>query len=712
MTRKEARARATRSTRRTEGVASTPVQSQRTIINRAELRENTRPVHDMGSSTRAPNTTAAYVPKQEEFRQFCQRKQCVDGDTVTEDKLLLWLAEEVTERPLRMQHGKQADPDSRLSWRSVRLYVSAITDLYQTQKALGVNNHPSPREATVREFVKTVRRQDAACGRDSYADKGRDTLLDDYSESELKSVTQQLWSHTTTGPEAHLRTLVDFLLGHYMLTHGGDRRQIKISDLFTFEFTDEGPSRCMPLIVTRLAGKQNQYGRLEIAGALRNRDPSICILGAVAFYLLYRWDLSSEGFPDFRTRPSWYDIKVIKGGHGAGSDPAQPVAYNTQRDWITRAFTYAGITSNKKTYVGRSSGVKIAELKGINESQIRCADRWNRDQMTSCYLNSLPRKFMRTMAGHPATIGTFEIYRARTVPPESLLRMVWPELDQWRGRFGPAHGQTHDLVAAGVIELLLYLREVILQDSAVLMPLFPDSAVWSHPVFRHPEYRAFAREVSDTVGEDGRPSQLTILTQTLPTLTNYLTASEGRILGQVSGISEDIRTVRQEISVLTNTVDTLYRLLLNSGIIQLQLSELAQQPSQQPPQQPSPPQQSQPPLLQPTPQQPPKHRMSRRVNTVEGLWAEWMTGLPGQPSIQSLDMCWGSRWRSGRRAELQWYSLRREVIQEVRRVMQVQRLSEEAAVYALGLEQRQACCSLDLFCKRLRAGRKVRAGAT
>ncbi len=45
----------------------------------------------------------AYQPKQAEFQQFCRRKRYQDGDTVTEDKLLLFLVEEVSKRPLRPQ---------------------------------------------------------------------------------------------------------------------------------------------------------------------------------------------------------------------------------------------------------------------------------------------------------------------------------------------------------------------------------------------------------------------------------------------------------------------------------------------------------------------------------------------------------------------------------------------------------------------------------
>ena len=58
----------------------------------------------------------------------------------------------------------------------------------------------------------------------------------------------------------------------------------------------------MPLIFTTRAGKENQHGRLETAGALRNRKPLVCILDGLAFYLLFRWDLTDEPFPDFSRR--------------------------------------------------------------------------------------------------------------------------------------------------------------------------------------------------------------------------------------------------------------------------------------------------------------------------------------------------------------------------------------------------------------------------
>jgi hypothetical protein len=79
---------------------------------------------------------------------------------VTQDKLLLFLVEEVANRPLKAKSPKVdsgvPQEKTRLAWRSVRGYTTAITDLYRTQKALGMNVHPSPREDSVREYLKAL----------------------------------------------------------------------------------------------------------------------------------------------------------------------------------------------------------------------------------------------------------------------------------------------------------------------------------------------------------------------------------------------------------------------------------------------------------------------------------------------------------------------------------------------------------------------------
>jgi hypothetical protein len=193
--------------------------------------------------------------------------------------------------------------ETRLSWRSVCSYVTALTDLYQTQKTIGMNSHTSLHEDSVREYFKALQRKDTQHKREQFVDKGRDTLLDSYTEDEFKSVYYELWAKgAASSPKCHFWTLVDILLGHYILMCSSDQRAAEISDLFTFEFKGEGPTRCIPLIFTTCARKQNQHSRLETIRALRNRKLLAYMLGGLVFYFLYRWDLGNEPFLNFSRR--------------------------------------------------------------------------------------------------------------------------------------------------------------------------------------------------------------------------------------------------------------------------------------------------------------------------------------------------------------------------------------------------------------------------
>ena len=59
------------------------------------------------------------------------------------------------------------------------------------QKAIGMNSHPPPREDSVREYLKTLQRRDAQREKEQFADKGRDTLLDGYTEDEFQNVCRE-----------------------------------------------------------------------------------------------------------------------------------------------------------------------------------------------------------------------------------------------------------------------------------------------------------------------------------------------------------------------------------------------------------------------------------------------------------------------------------------------------------------------------------------
>ena len=55
-----------------------------------------------------------------------------------------------------------------------------------------MNSHLTPQEDNVREYLKTLQQRDAQREKEQFADKGRDTLLDSYTEDEFEQVCHEL----------------------------------------------------------------------------------------------------------------------------------------------------------------------------------------------------------------------------------------------------------------------------------------------------------------------------------------------------------------------------------------------------------------------------------------------------------------------------------------------------------------------------------------
>ncbi len=72
-----------------------------------------------------------------------------------------------------------------------RAYITAVTDLYREQKAIGMNSHPTPREDSVREYLKSLQWRDTQREKEQFGDKGRDT-----TEDEFEQVCYELWAQS------------------------------------------------------------------------------------------------------------------------------------------------------------------------------------------------------------------------------------------------------------------------------------------------------------------------------------------------------------------------------------------------------------------------------------------------------------------------------------------------------------------------------------
>jgi hypothetical protein len=176
-------------------------------------------------------------------------------------------------------------------------------------------------------------------------------------------------------------------LGHATVTRGESRWEVQLADFILVNLENEGPKpdESAPcLIITMKQRKQNQHGKVEYIGCIRNADPILCPLSALAFFF-NRWGKDgAPGFPSFRQPEDYYDLFVFS---SSIKTPTRLLSYHTQFEWNRKMFHGVGIHSKEEAHSARKQSVRPAELDGVKETQIRRAGRWNTDAITGAYLS-------------------------------------------------------------------------------------------------------------------------------------------------------------------------------------------------------------------------------------------------------------------------------------------------------------------------------------
>ena len=500
------------------------------------------------------------------------------------------------------------------------------------------------------------------------------------------------------------------------------------------------------MVMVMRQGKRNQHGKVEYMGCMRNKDPVLCPLSALAFYFFFCWGRDGAGgeFPSFRQPEDYYNHFALP---GSSKVPKRRLSLYTQAAWIRRAFAAIGIQSQEITHTRRKKGALHAELLGVPESEIRRAGRWGMDVLTSVYLSHLPRRFMRAIAGWPQEGKGYFLPRAQETPEEALCSRIWPGVDVWMERmeaYDPDRDDNevvrHDLAGTGFLRLLRVLRVILLQDSVILRKQFPLHPLWKDSLFNCPEYLKFAARMEDSLANVVTPAELT-MQQILP-------AQEAVAKLRHAGVISSLERVESRMEELTERVGQMERstaasvqpisvqqvgmgVWIGPGVVSaahpnpqpppaaaaatattaaaaaaaLPTSTPASAPASGPTPASGPASGPASALAAPQgpfildPQAPPApYKMLRGSNSVFQLWVEWTMGLSGGPSIEALDRCWGARWRVG--SEAMFYSRRRKVITEIRRRVDAGTARNERQAVDQ-LDQLRGSHSLDWLCKNI-----------
>jgi hypothetical protein len=136
------------------------------------------------------------------------------------------------ERDVPPELQQPGSEGSAMKWTTVDTWMSAIAELYNTQKSLGRNKYPNFRGAALNGLLDAYKRGQHARDRDAFEDRGATGITSGYTDDEFLQLNRVLLAgaHERTG-STNLRTRVDVLLGHFLVLRGQSRRDAELSEL-------------------------------------------------------------------------------------------------------------------------------------------------------------------------------------------------------------------------------------------------------------------------------------------------------------------------------------------------------------------------------------------------------------------------------------------------------------------------------------------------
>jgi len=247
-----------------------------------------------------------------------------------------------------------------------------------------------------------------------------------------------------------------------------------------------------------IKGKTN-HGQTLYGRATRHKDVRLCSVGALAFYLMYRFSVTREfedfSLEDWMENSHWFDIKLLVDLQGG--EYMKSMNNRSYADAVKSILGCLGIAATKLAHLGRNLGAKLLEMLEEESAAIQTMGNWNPSMKFSCYSTKLPMQPIRKLAGFTDANGMY--YNPRTIVEvdESLLRLTpvgcWL-FDAHEAVDSVNRDGAGKFTAMNFLSFLMDLNRVFIQDAAAMMVLFPERI--DHPLFRLEVFRSEEFNVS------------------------------------------------------------------------------------------------------------------------------------------------------------------------------------------------------------------------
>ena len=230
---------------------------------------------------------------------------------------------------------------------------------------------------------------------------------------------------------------------------------------------------------------QKLYGR-----CMRHKDVRLCAVGALSFYLAYRFSITQEfdgmRLLDWLVNSAWFDQKLLVEAFYPDRDYTKCMSNDdTYSKAVCQVLTKLGISSNHWVHLGQTLGPKILEFLEVEAEEIHRLGNWDPKIQEKSYSTKLPMKAIRAIAGFILANGMHYNPRTRVTVSETLCRctpfgFAWDAEEFVTQRMH--EGEESKFTAVQFLRCMQQLPVVLLQDAAAIISLYPDRR--EHPIFR------------------------------------------------------------------------------------------------------------------------------------------------------------------------------------------------------------------------------------
>lgn len=343
----------------------------------------------------------------------------------------------------------------------------------------------------------------------------------------------------------------------------------------------------------------------------------------------------------------------------------------------------------------------------------------------------------------PDWSGSYFLPRDTVKPPLTLCQRIWPALDKWKQAHDADSPSVEANRAAGAfLELLGWLRTVLLQDAVFLRKHYPLHPLFQDPVFRSAEFATFAQYVEDACRAAEEDSYMATIDRAIPAVAEKLRALSSqqsaasfwmeRAFSELAAQNRELAAQNRRLAEkLDELSEAEYTLTINPG--RSTVSRRPEMPKRGRPTVPTAPGRvatpispqpraaaapsgpptargeqgtaSQPPAPPAEQGEVPKFGVPLDVRKISDLWHVWRHGRAGMPSVESLEATYGSDWRP--RSQKSVFCGRKAIVDFILRKSRERGGAESAAQHARVISQMEQLCSnwsLDKVTKAIKSG--------